>query len=376
MFRPLWIEVDLKALRHNFKTIKKIVSSKTKIVATVKQYAYGHGLVPVARELSRLGVNSFGVGSIEEAITLRDNGFTEPILVLTTVFARYAHNFIKYQITPTVVDIKFARKLNKEALDRDIIFPIHVKIDTGMGRLGVHYEDAHEFIKKLRKLKNITLEGIFTHFPVADTDPEFTNSQIDIFNKFIARLHREGITFKYCHSANSIGLINYPSSHFNMVRPGLILYGIKPLADIDSKLEPVLTLKSRIVFIKKIKKGTSVSYGRIYIAEKPTLIATIAIGYADGYPWALSNCSKVIIRDRIFNVVGKVCMDHIMVDLEDRIDIKIGQEVILLGRSKNVEIAAEDLASWAKTIPYEIVSRLSLKIPRIYKNPTQNSHSA
>jgi alanine racemase len=249
--------------------------------------------------------------------------------------------------------------------------PVHVKIDTGMGRLGPHYEDAYGFIRQLSKFKNIRLEGIFTHFPAADTNPKFTNCQIDIFNKFITELSGEGINFKYQHSANSIGLVNYPNSHFNMVRPGLILYGISPLPKASLKLKPVLSLKSRIVFIKKVAKGQGVSYGRTYIAKKPTLIATVAVGYADGYPWSLSNCSKVIIKGKIFNVAGRVCMDHIMVDLKDRKDIKLGQEVILLGKSKNVKITAEGLAQWAKTIPYEITSRLSLKIPRIYKHATK-----
>jgi alanine racemase len=375
MFRPLWIEIDLKALRHNFKTIKRIVGSKTKVIATVKQYAYGHGLIPIARELSHLGVDFFGVGSIEEAVTLRDNGFNEPILVLTAVLPHHAHNFIKYKIIPTVVDLEFAKKLNRAAESKNIIMPVHVKIDTGMGRLGLPYQEAYEFIKALRRLKNINLEGIFTHFPAADTDSEFTNYQIGIFNKFIARLQREGITFKYYHSANSIALLNYPNSHFNMVRPGLILYGIKPVREAEFKLQPVLSLKSRIVFIKKVKKGSSVSYGRTYIAKKPTLIATIAIGYADGYPWALSGLSRVIIRNRFFKVVGRVCMDHIMIDLVSQRNISIGDEVILLGKSKDCMVTAEELAALAKTISYEIVSRLSLKIPRIYKHATE-PHSA
>jgi alanine racemase len=371
MFRPLWIEIDLKALRHNFKAIRSFTGRRVSVVATIKQYAYGHGLLPLARELSCLGVDFFGVGSIEEAVSLRDNGFKERILVLTVVLPKYTQNFIKYKITPTVVDIQFARSLNKEAARSNVIFPVHIKIDTGMGRLGPHYEDAHRFIKELHRLKNIMLEGIFTHFPAADTDREFTNYQIEIFNKFITGLEKERVTFKYQHSANSIGLINYPSSHFNMVRPGLILYGIKPSPDISLKLKPLLSLKSRVVFIKKVKEGTSISYGRTYTTKKPTFIATVAIGYADGYPWALSNCSRVIIKDKFFNVVGRVCMDHIMVDLAGAKDIKIGDEVILIGKSKSLSISVEDLAQLAKTISYEITSRLSLKIPRIYKNPTK-----
>jgi alanine racemase len=368
MFRPLWIEIDLRALRHNFKAIRNFTGSQVSIVATIKQYAYGHGLLPLAKELSHLGVAFFGVGSIEEAVSLRDNGFKERILVLTVVLPKYAQNFIKYNITPTVIDVQFAKNLDKEAARSNIIFPVHIKIDTGMGRLGPHYKNAYKFVKELCRLRNITLEGIFTHFPAADTDCEFTNYQIEIFNKFIAKLRKEGVHFKYQHSANSIGLINYPNSHFNMVRPGLILYGIKPSEDISLKLKPLLSLKSRVVFVKSVKQGSSISYGRTYVAPKSTFIATIAIGYADGYPWALSNCSRVIIKDKFFNVVGRVCMDHIMVDLAGSKNIKIGDEVILIGKSKSLSIGVEDLAQLAKTIPYEITSRLCLRVPRIYKN--------
>lgn len=367
MFRAVWIEVDLKKLRRNYQRIKKYVGTNTKIIATVKQSAYGHGLIPVASELSKAGVDFFGVGSLEEAISLREVGFKEGILVLSAVLSKFADQFIEHDVTPTVVDEKFARELDKKARLSKVIKPVHVKIDTGMGRLGPYYKDAHKFIKSLSKLRNISLDGIFTHFPVADTDPEFTTYQIDIFNKLILDLKKEKISFKYQHCANSLGTVNYPHSHFNTVRPGLILYGIKPSVDIDFGAEPILSLKSKIIFIKKIKKGMGVSYGRTYIAKKPTTVATVAIGYADGYPWSLSGCGKVIIKDSLFNLVGRVCMDHIIVDLGNRNDIKVGDEVILIGKGKNLEITAESLANQIGTIPYEVVSRLSHLIPRTYK---------
>jgi len=197
---------------------------------------------------------------------------------------------------------------------------------------------------------------------------EFTKHQIDTFNKFIRELEANGIRFKFHHCANSIGIVDYPQSHFNMVRPGLILYGIKPWAQLDLALKPVLSLKSKIIFLKKIKKGMGVSYARTYIAKKPTQIATVAAGYADGYPWALSNRAKVIIKDSFFPLAGRVCMDHIMVDIGSRNDIKAGDEVILIGQKKGLKISAEDLAQWAGTIPYEIVSGLSFGIPRVYKH--------
>lgn len=371
MTRPLWIEVDLRALRDNLGVVRRYLGPGVRIVATIKQSAYGHGLLPVARELGRQGVGFFGLGSIEEAIALREDGYDGSLLILSAVLDEFASHFIRYNITPTVVDLGFARKLNKEAEGAGKIVPIHVKIDTGMGRLGIHYNGADTFIKKLGNFKNLSLEGIYTHFPVADTDSKFTNHQIGVFNSFIKQLAKEKIFFKYCHCANSIGIIKYPNAHFNMVRPGLMLYGIKPAKGLSLNVKPVLSLKSKVIFVKKINKGMSVSYGRNYIAKGGRNIATVAIGYADGYPWALSGKSKVIIKDNLFNVAGRVCMDHIMVDLGKRGDIKTGTEVTLLGEGKAKKLSAESLAKIASTIPYEIISRLSLQIPRIYKNPSK-----
>jgi len=370
MYRPLWIEIDLGALRYNFMKIKKIVGHRVKIMATLKQQAYGHGLIPLARELSHLGVDFFGLGSLEEAIILRRGGFKEDILVLSVVDKRFVSEFVKYRVIPTVVDLPFARSLNREAKRRRKKIPIHVKIDTGMGRLGVWYNDSFDFIKSVVRFPNLELEGIYTHFPVADVDVRFTRNQIKTFNAVVECLEEEGIKFKYHHCANSIGLIRYKEAHFNIVRPGLILYGIKP-SHLDMKFKPVLSLKSKVIFVKKVGKGRSISYGRTFIASSSRFIATVACGYADGYPWSLSNRSKVIIRNKLFNVVGRVCMDHIMVDLRN-CHVRVGEEVILIGKSQSKSITVEDLASLCGTIPYEIVSRLSLKIPRIYKNSLAN----
>ncbi|MCP4652797.1 MAG: alanine racemase [Candidatus Omnitrophica bacterium] len=366
--RPLWIEVDLRALRANYRKICKFVGSKVKIIATIKQSAYGHGLIPVAKCLSKAGVSFFGVGSVEEACQLRKAGFKQRIVVLTAVLNKFCDYFIKYEITPTVVDLAFARKLSSLAAKKKKKISIHVKIDTGMGRLGKDVNDAHKFILSLSKLKNLRLEGLYTHFPVADTNFRFTNDQIKSFNEFIKNLEKEGVVFKYHHCANSVGIMNYPHSHFNMIRPGLILYGIESSTKAKLEVKPALSLKSRVIFIKRIKKGSGVSYGSAYVAKKPTYIATIAAGYADGYPWAVSNNGKagVIIGDKMYKVAGRVCMDHTMIDLGNK-KITPGQEVILLGSRGDLQITANDLALWAKTIPYEVVSRFSLKIPRMYK---------
>jgi len=371
MFRPLWIEIDLKALRENFNAIRSSVGPNVKIIATIKQQAYGHGLIPVARELSYLNVDCFGVGSIEEAVSLRENGFKKPILTLSAILPEYAKEIATYKITPTIADLSFAKKLNSAGAKSNVKIPVHVKIDTGMGRIGLYYKEAYALMWELKHLKALNVEGIYTHFPAADTDPDFTNFQISVFNKFILRLKREGITFKYKHCANSLGVAYYPHSHFNIVRPGLILYGIKPSSENSFKLKPVLSLKSKIIFIKKIKNGMSVGYGRTFVATKPLNIATVSIGYADGYPWALSNSAKTIIGNSFFNLAGRVCMDHIMVNLGNNYEAKVAEEVILIGEKNNLKITAEEAAAWAKTIPYEIVSRLSLRIPRLYKNASE-----
>ncbi|MDD3296858.1 MAG: alanine racemase [Candidatus Omnitrophica bacterium] len=367
MIRPLWIEVNLKQLSRNLKAIRKHLKPGVKVVATIKQSAYGHGLIPVARELSSQGIDSFGVGSIEEAIALREDGFGGSILVLSAVLDKYAGFFIRYKVTPSVVDIKFISKLNKEASKIDEVVPVHIEMDTGMGRLGFACRNVSSLAGQLKRFKNIKIEGVYTHFPVADSDPDFTNYQINSFNKFIKELDKEGITPDFRHCANSTGLINYPKAHFNMVRPGLILYGVTPDLAVQADVKPVLSLKSKVIFIKKVKKGTSIGYGRIFFSKCPGYIATVAVGYADGYPWSLSNCSRVIINGSFLNIAGRVCMDHIMVDA-GKSKVSVGDDVILIGSYKNLKITAEDLAQLSGTIPYEIVSRLSLKIPRIYKS--------
>ncbi|MBU1112911.1 MAG: alanine racemase [Candidatus Omnitrophica bacterium] len=324
--------------------------------------------MPVAKKLVESGADIFGVGSLEEAITLRKAGISASIIILSAVPDSFCDLLIEHKLIPTIIDIKFAKRLNQQAKKRNCRIPGHVKIDTGMGRLGLDYKDAGVFIRELSQFKNINLEGIYTHFPAADSDPSFTQYQIEVFNQFINQLKLQGFEFKFRHCANSSGLLSYRDSHFNMVRPGLILYGVKPETEIDIGIKPVLSLKSKVIFTKKVKKGAGVSYGRTYIAKTSRHIATVAVGYADGYPWALSNRAKVLIKGKFFDVAGRVCMDHIMIDLKNRGDIKAGEEVILLGESKGKSISCEDLAQWSETIPYEILTRLSVNIPRIHIN--------
>ncbi|MBN2483116.1 MAG: alanine racemase [Candidatus Omnitrophica bacterium] len=366
MYRPLWIEVDRKALKKNVLTIKKIIGPKVGIMATVKQNAYGHGLVPIARCLSSLGVVYFGVGSLEEAIQLRHAGIKEPILILTALLKEGIPELFRYHVTPTVTNLDFAKSVNEYAIRKNKIHPIHLKIDTGMGRIGWWYQGAVAAIVQLKKLTHLELEGIFTHYPAAGTDDRFTRLQIGRFNELLDELSQRKIDFRYIHTANSMALWKYRHARFNLVRPGLILYGIKPDEKMDIPLSPILSLKSQVVFLKKVPRGRSIGYGRTFVTKSPTQIATVAIGYADGYPWRLSNKGQVLIRRRLCPIRGRVCMDHIMVETGNITGVHLGCPVTLIGKNSSHRIGAEDIAHWAGTIPYEIVTRLSSKIPRIY----------
>ncbi len=366
MKRPVWVDVDLRALFSNAKKIKEVVGDSVKIVAVLKQFAYGHGFTPVARKLYGAGVDFFGVSSVDEAIVLREDGYFGRILLLSIAADVPASYYIRYNITPIIVDLGLALKLNDQAKKTGQAVPVHVKVDTGMGRLGLYPDQMFSFLEKLKQLKFILLEGICTHIPVADTDFDFTNNQLKIFRNLIDQLKTKGIDFKYSHCSNSIGVINYPNSYFNMVRPGLILYGVKPSFNVDIEVSPVLSFKSKVIFIKEVFKGSTVGYGADFVAQTNRRIATVSVGYADGYPWALSNRSKVLIRGEFFKIAGRVCMDHIMVDLGQNQEIKEGDTVTLIGRDQDKEIKAQDLACWAKTIPYEIVTCIARNIPRRY----------
>ncbi len=366
-YRPAWAEINLSNLEFNFRQIKKIVSKKTKIMAVVKCDAYGHGLLPIAKRLTRLNVDYLGVASIDEAVVLRNNRLKLPILVLGSILNKDVEPVFKYDLIQTVSDYDLALRLNQRAKRAGRVIRVHIKVDTGMGRLGVLFTKAAAFIREVSGLSNLKIEGLFTHFPCADSDPEFTNYQIKIFNQLNLDLMRIGVKIPLCHSANSMGVMGYSQSHFNLVRPGLMLYGIHPKSGLDIKLKPVLSLKSRIVYLKRMPAGQGISYGRCYITKKETTVATLSVGYGDGYPRNLSNRGDVLMNGKRFRISGAVCMDQIMLDVgEER--LKTGDEAVLIGSQKNLRISVEELAELAVTIPYEIVCGIGSRIPRIYSN--------
>ena len=364
-YRPTWAEVNLENLKFNFHWIKKIIPPKTKIMACIKADAYGHGLVPVAKKLSGCGVDYLSVASLDEGIALRQAGIKLPILVLGMIFGKDAEALIKYKLTQTVCTGELAIILNGFAKKNNCRIDIHIKVDTGMGRLGILYKDARALIKKIHKLKFINIEGVFTHLSLADVNREFSLLQIKMFNDLIIKLKKEKIHIPLVHAANSLGVACYRESHFNMVRPGLILYGLSPDEGLDMDLKPVLSLKTKIVYFKKVPARYGISYGYTYVTEKDTTIVNLPIGYGDGYPRNLSNLAPVLIGGRRFKIAGRVCMDQIMVDV-GKLPVKIGDEVVLIGAQGKEKISAEELARLSATIPYEIVCGLASRIPRVY----------
>jgi alanine racemase len=364
-YRPTWAEVNLNCLAYNLNQVKKTLPAKTKVLATIKADAYGHGLIPVARKLAACGVDYFGVASIDEGISLRSAGIKEPILILGLVLKEDIAPVFRYRLTSTVCSYELALELDRLARRKKQIALVHVKVDTGMGRIGESPEGSLSLIRKIHRLGSVKIEGVFTHFALADADKKFTRRQINLFNQLVSRLGNDGINIPLLHTANSMAILAYPESHFNMVRPGLVLYGLHPKPGLKLRFKPVLSLKTKVMFVKKVPKGRGISYGHIYVTQNNTTVITLPIGYGDGYPRNLSNAAEVLIKGRRFKVSGRVCMDQIMVDV-GKLKVRLGDEAVLIGSQSGARITTEELARLCGTIPYEIVCGLSSRIPRVY----------
>ncbi len=370
-YRPCWAEVDLDALRANFRKLQSHVNKSVGILAVVKANAYGHGIIPAARVAISEGAVYLGVSSLEEGVQLRNAGISTAVLILGSLypFDNFSVLFEK-KLTPTVASVETAAALDRLAIDRNEKIPVHLKIDSGFGRIGVSLANALSFISEVSAMRGLVLEGIYTHFASSDVDSEYTETQTRAFMSVIDRAAHNGVKPRYVHLANSSAVLRIPLTHGSLVRPGLAFYGIPPYpgAEKEVALKPALTWKCRVIFLKSIAKGSSVSYARTWIAKRPSRIATLAMGYADGYPRLLSNKGMVLIKGHRAPVLGRVTMDMTMVDVTDIPDCHVGDEVVIIGEQGNERIRAEDIALSAQTNPYEIVCGISDRVQRIYSH--------
>lgn len=371
--RPTIAEIDLAALRYNYSQVKKTVPAGSGLLAVVKADAYGHGFMDISRELEALGVTAFGVAFLAEGIQLRKSGIDRPILLLGGIYPGQEKKCVGFNISTAVFSLDQARVLDDVARKLYRKAKIHLKVDSGMGRLGIRCEDAPAFFRELKGLKNLELEGIFSHFASADELDDdghsYTARQTEIFAAVVQEGTRQGFAPAFVHIANSAAAFSRDLPFCNLARPGIVLYGALPSADFHGKIDvrPVMRLKSRVAMLKWVEPGTSISYARRYVAEKKTLVASVPVGYADGYCRALTNKGEALVRGERARVAGTVCMDWIMLDVTDIAGVAVGDEVTLLGCDNEGNcIHAEELAAWAGTIPYEIFCGISKRVPRVY----------
>jgi alanine racemase len=366
--RPTFAEIDLEAIAQNIRAIKTRVHP-AQVMAVVKADGYGHGAAAVARAALENGATYLGVALAEEGIALRRQGFLEPILVFGGVFEEQLLDVLKYKLEVTVYADQLARALSKIAASFQQTARIHVKVDTGMGRVGVEWENAVKFIKQIKKLDGIDLHGLYTHFATSDErDKAYANLQFARFKEIIQQLENEQIQIPLKHAANSGAILDLPETYLDMVRPGVMMYGYYPSTETTESIPitPAMTLKSRVSYIKQVPENTSISYGRKYITSKPTKIATIPLGYADGYNRLLTNRAQVTIRGKKFPLVGRVCMDLILVDIGLNNEIQVGDEVILFGKPEANAMTIYDICKLIETIPYEVTCWISSRVPRVY----------
>lgn len=359
--RPTIAEIDLGRLRGNLEAIRRVVGPKVQVMAAVKGDAYGHGAVRCARTLQAAGVDSFGVALVEEGADLREAGITSPILCLEGVAVHGAEDAVRLGLTPMLFDLDSAASLDAAGRRAGRPVPVHLKVDTGMGRLGVPVGEWGAFLDRLANFAFLEVEGIATHFAEAEADATFTLEQGRRFLGAVQAARQRAWEPKVLHASNSAASLAFPALRFGMIRPGLALYGIPPRADLDPGLQPVMRVQTRVLYVKNIPAGFGVSYGRRWVAPRPTRLATLPVGYADGYNRALSNRAQVLIGGQLCPVRGSVCMDMVMVDVTD-VDppVKPGDAAELLGD----HVRAEALAEWAGTIPYEILTGFSFRVPR------------
>jgi len=370
--RPAWVEIDLKAAAFNIQNIKKKVGLSVEIMGIIKADGYGHGAIPMAKLLKENGIHSFGVATLGEAIALRDAGLSEEIVVLGLTPDLFADALIQYNLTPVTCSYENAAAISRAAQASGKVVSGYVAVDSGMGRIGYLPDQAESLldVQKIASLEGFKIKGLFSHFATADAaDKSFAQVQEQRFSEFYQGLTELGVNLPKRTLANSAAVMELPTAHYDTVRPGIILYGCYPSDEVDKSqlpLKPVMSVKANIVQLKKVGAGFSVGYGRKFIAEKESLIATLNLGYADGYPRPYSDKGKVIVGGVFAPIAGNICMDQCMIDVTHVAGVKSGDEVILMGSDGTNTILADDLAAATGTINYEIVCAFGQRLPKVY----------
>jgi alanine racemase len=367
--RPAYLEIDLKALASNVKNIKKRLGKKVELLAVVKADAYGHGACEVSKVAMKSGATSLGVAILEEGIELREKGIKSPVLILYPEFWGREKKIVQYDLQPVVIDYDFTCNLNQEASRQRKIAEVFLKIDTGMRRYGIEPAEVLDFFRKIKKLKNIKVKGILSQFSTTEErDKDFAEYQLSLFKQTVRELEEENGTRLIRSIANSGAVLELPQSYFDQVRVGILMYGIYPSLDLPQriKVKPVISLRSKILQMKKVGKGVSIGYGRSFFTKRKTKFGTIPVGYADGYPRILSNKGEILIKGRRAPIIGRVCMDAFMVDLTHIPGVKTGEEAVLLGRQGKDKIDADQIGEWSQSLSYEIVTRMGKRLPRVY----------
>jgi alanine racemase len=365
-----WAEVDLDAIAHNVRALKTLIGKRTELAAVIKANAYGHGALPVARVALQHGATRLAVGPVEEGVQLRAGGITAPILLMCYATPGQAEGIVRFRLTPTVNALELAYALSDAVCAQQVPpLPVHVKVDTGMGRFGLMPDEVCHFVQAVASLRGLSVEGFYTHFGTADeADTAHTWQQFALYRKLAQRLESKGIHVAVKHAANSAATMRFPEMHLDMVRCGVAVYGLRPSADTEMTVPlcPAMALKSRVGRVRTVPAGWGISYGRTYVTSRPTPVALVPVGYGDGYHRILSNRAQVLIHGQRAPIVGRVCMDQFVVDVTGIANVQEGEEVVVLGRQGEDEVTADEIAAWAGTINYEVVTSILPRVPRLY----------
>jgi alanine racemase len=366
---PTWVEVDLDRFRRNLGAIRAAAGSGRRVLLVVKADAYGHGSVEIARNAAAAGVSMLGVATLHEGIELRSAGISLPIVILSPSLLSETDEIIEHRLTPSVSSFEFAERLSARCVAHQVVSRFHVEVDTGMGRTGVGEDEAVEFVERLVGMPNLKLEGLFTHFPDADSgSTEATDDQILRFGQILHALAIRKIDVPIRHAANSAGILSVRDSYFDMVRPGILAYGFYPTAAVPRSIavEGIMSFKTRVVQLREVPAGRHISYGRTFKTSRWTRVGVLPVGYGHGYPWPLSNRGQVLVRGGRAPIIGRVTMDLTMVDATDIPDVALGDEVVLWGEQGVARLGLEEVAAWAQTIPYDLLCGMGKRVVRMY----------